>query len=254
MPLLADLLICLRFFSRLPIPATAREGELGSAGFARAVAMAPVAGALIAIVPVAVVLASAWLRLPMSLAAPLAIAALAVTTGALHEDALADCADGLGGRSRERKLEIMRDSRIGAFGAVAIAFSFYLRSAALTAALERNEGVAALVLSAALSRAACLLPLVLLPPVRADGLGAATAHPEPRAALVAAALALAVASCAVFAGVEAERATGAVLAAAALASAVCGIAWRQLRGQTGDVAGAAQQAAEIGVLTVFAAG
>ena len=79
-----------------------------------------------------------------SSAPTLAITALwSIVAGALHEDGLADVADGFGGgATRERKLEIMRDSRIGAFGAAALALSLILRVAALGALLERGIGEA----------------------------------------------------------------------------------------------------------------
>src|ERR1700735_5265271 len=101
-------------------------------------------------------------------------AALVVATGALHEDGLADVADGFGGgATRARKLEIMRDSRIGAYGAIAIALALILRVGALAAALDGGlwRACSSLLLVAALSRAAALRPLALLPPARADGAG-----------------------------------------------------------------------------------
>ena len=189
MTLVDDLLIALRFFSRLPVPETERERSLGAAGLASAAALVPVAGAIIGILPAFVLLAAGGLGLPPVLAAPLAIATLALVTGALHEDALSDCADGFGGgRTRERKLEIMRDSRIGAFGGVALALSLYVRVTALAVIADRSAGTAALVLvaAAALSRAASLWPLAWLPPARAEGVGAA-AQPAPAVAGAAAA-------------------------------------------------------------------
>lgn len=122
---LLDLIACLQFYSRLPIPVLAIERR-GPAphlmpDFRRIVRMLPVAGLIIAL-PAALVLALAQkLGLPPVLAAIFAIAALVATTGAFHEDGLADSADGLGGgMSRERELEIMKDSRIGAFGGAAL--------------------------------------------------------------------------------------------------------------------------------------
>ena len=80
--------------------------------------MVPVAGALIGCIPALTLVAARLAALPNPVAALLALVALVSVTGALHEDGLADCADGFGGgRTRERKLEIMRDSRIGTFAA-----------------------------------------------------------------------------------------------------------------------------------------
>lgn len=251
----ADLLICLRFFSRLPVPETGRERALGAGGLAAAAAMAPLAGLVLASGPALVLAAAIALRLPADAAALLALSTSVVTTGALHEDALADCADGFGGgRTRERKLAIMRDSRIGAFGATAIALSLLLRAAALAGATIAGRGVPALLVAATLSRAACLVPLALLPPARTDGAGAAVSGVDRTRTLTACALALGLAvavSAATATGIA--RAVGAAVAAAGAALAVTMLARRQIGGQTGDVAGAAQQIAEIAALLVYAA-
>ncbi len=256
MTLVDDLLIALRFFSRLPVPETARERELGPAGLSSVAAYVPVAGVIIGVGPALVLLAASVLGLPPVLAAPLAIAALVLVTGALHEDALADCADGFGGgATRERKLEIMRDSRIGAFGACALALSLYIRAVALAIVTDRSPGDAALVLvaAAALSRAACLWPLAWLPPARPDGAGAAAGRPLPGLVAIAAGLgfALALALLAPAAGVlrTLEACAFVVLATVAFTE----LARRQVGGQTGDVAGATQQLAEIAVYLTLAA-
>src|SRR5208337_4727067 len=114
----------------------------------------------------AVALAAAEaLGLPPFVAAALAVAALAAATGALHEDGLADVADGFGGgATAQSKLEIMRDSRIGAFGAVALTLSLILRVGALAAALRAGlwGACASLILVAAVSRAGALMPLAFL--------------------------------------------------------------------------------------------
>lgn len=250
---LADLLICLRFFSRLPVPSTARERNLGANGFVAAAAMSPVAGVIVAALPALVLCAARGCALPAAVRAVLALAALAAVTGALHEDALADCADGLGGRGRQRKLDIMRDSRIGAFGATALVFSVLLRAVALTAAVDQGRGVVAVFLSACLSRTACLLPLAILPPARSDGLGASAARPVASAVIGAGALAVVIVALWLPFGLGAGRASAAILAAASLSLLTCVLAHWQIGGQTGDVAGAAQQLAEIAVLIVFSA-
>ncbi len=123
---LAEVKATLRFFSRLPLPANSHEPD-----FPRALRMAPVAGALLGLAAALPFLLALRLNEPPLVAAILAIAASVVLTGALHEDGLADIADGFGGGfSRERKLEIMRDSRIGAYGATALMLSLALRAAA----------------------------------------------------------------------------------------------------------------------------
>ncbi len=255
MTLLADLLICLRFFSRLPVPTTQRERALGASGLVAAAAMAPVAGLALALFPCCILAAAAALRLPPLIAATLALATQAMVTGALHEDALADCADGFGGgRTRERKLAIMRDSAVGAFGAVAIAFSLLLRCFAIESAIMAGHGGIAITVAAVLSRAACFVPLAMLSPARSEGVGAvamASWRALGASGLVAIIVTIVLAA---WQGVSAARTADAVLVAMLAALAVSALAWRQIGGQTGDVAGAAQQGGEIAVLIVFAAG
>ncbi len=257
MRLLSDLLFCLRFYSRLPLPVFRFEAAPHSMGeFGRAVRLAPIAGLLIAL-PAGLLLAGAGALLPPELAAVLALAALAATTGAFHEDGLADVADGFGGgRTRERKLEIMRDSRIGAYGGVALCLSLLARWAALTALLRLGTAPAltALLAAAALSRWLGLLPIALLPPARKDGAAHAAVGPQ-RSAMVVGGLAATALGLAPWwlAGGAPGLSMAAVTLACGAALGVVFISWRQIRGQTGDVAGAAQQAAEIAFLIALCA-
>jgi adenosylcobinamide-GDP ribazoletransferase len=239
-----DLADALRFFTRLPLPASPDPGfDVNRTAWA-----APFAGAIVGFAGVLALTAAEALGLPPLIGATLAVGALVAASGALHEDGLADVADGFGGgATRERKLAIMRDSRIGAFGAVALVLSLVFRIGALSAALRHGFGEAAgaLTLAAAVSRAGALAPLALLDPARADGAGAAAGRLEPQnfAAACVAALAIAL--------ILGLTATGLGHALAGFAGAAVGtialtaLARRQIGGQTGDVAGAAQQAAEI---------
>ena len=249
MRLLSDLLFCLRFYSRLPLPVFRFEAAPHAMGdFGRAVRLVPLAGLLIA-VPAGLLLAGAGAVLPPELAAVLSLMALAATTGAFHEDGLADVADGFGGgRTIERKLEIMRDSRIGAFGGVALCLSLLARWAALTVLLRIGitPALTALFAAAALSRWLGLLPIALMPPARKDGAAHAAAGPQRSAMALGGALALG-------AGLSPWWLGGGALWLCATAVALaCGaalgmvyVSHRHIRGQTGDVAGAAQQVAEI---------
>ena len=119
----------------------------------------------------------------------LAIAALACATGALHEDGLADFADGLGGASRARRLEIMRDPRVGSFGVIALVLALLARAGALAALAGPAEVGVALIAAAALSRALLPPAMLALPQARGDGLAVQAGRPHP--ARVAAALAIA---------------------------------------------------------------
>jgi adenosylcobinamide-GDP ribazoletransferase len=225
--------------------------------FSRASGLVPVAGALIGLLGALVLGLAANLGLAPLPAATLAIAALLLVTGAMHEDGLADLADGFGGGATpERKLQIMRDSRIGTYGAAALVISLLLRVGTLAGLVATDLGLAVTVLVAAgaVSRTAGLLPLALLPPARASGSGFAAATPSLQSLQVAAALALACACLPLLAGASLPRIIAACIAAALAAYSVSALARRQIGGQTGDVAGAAQQAAEIAVLLTFSAG
>jgi adenosylcobinamide-GDP ribazoletransferase len=244
-----DLLACLSFFTRLPLPQIS-----GAADFPRALRLAPLAGALLGLASALPFVLALYFNEPPLVAALLALAAAAILSGGLHEDGLADVADGFGGGfSRERKLEIMRDSRIGAFGGSALVLSFGLRASAL-AALSATPGRAVAVLGAAgaVSRLACLAPLSLLPPARSDGAGRMAAGLTLDEAKPALALALAFSLLPWFAGFSFAAALAAPVLAGAAVWGLCELARTQIGGQTGDVAGAAQQIAEIAVLLVFA--
>ena len=248
-----DLLACLRFYSRLPLPALAFEtAPHAMPDFAQGIRMLPLAGVLIGLIGALALWLAAALGLPALPAAIAALAALALATGAMHEDGLADFADGLGGgATRERKLEIMKDSRLGSYGALALAAAFAFRAAALAALAERfgfGAAGAALVAAAAVSRTAGLLPLKLLPPARPDGAGRAASVPSDGALRLAGGLAMLVALLAPACGIGFGRMLAGLLLAAGGAWAVTGLARRHLGGLTGDVAGAAQQIAEIAFL------
>ena len=176
--------------------------------------------------------------LPPALAAILALAATALATGALHEDGLADTADGFGGgRTREAKLAIMRDSRIGTFGALALVLNLALRGTALA---TTPRPIAALVMAAILGRAAMLLQL-LQAPARLDGFAADLAQ-TPRATL-AFGLLLAAPLAVVF--------PAPAIAAGAAGIGMAALARRQIGGYTGDVLGATEQLAESAALLCF---
>jgi adenosylcobinamide-GDP ribazoletransferase len=240
-----DIADALRFFTRL------RVGEPGPGApldLDRIAWAAPVAGAVVGLIGWPILAITALLGLPLLLRAGLTTAALVAATGALHEDGLADVADGFGGgATRARKLEIMRDSRIGAYGAIAIALALILRIGALAAALDGGFWRAALslMLVAALSRAAALTPLALLPPARADGAGAAAGRLDSNALAAAWGSAVVIALALGLVALGVAHVLLAALMSAAGALFMVALARRAIGGQTGDVAGAAQQCSEI---------
>ena len=178
-------------------------------------------------------------------AAALALAATLVATGCLHEDGLADTADGFGGGGeRERKLEIMRDSRLGTYGACALVMSLLLRWAAISAIASPIAVAAALIAAHVTARAALPAFMRFVPPARFDGLSAGAGQPALRSAGLAALLGV------LTLGIALGLSTtmfGLVLAT----SAGFFMAWlsvRQIGGQTGDVLGALEQIIEVVIL------
>ena len=192
----------------------------------------------------------ALLGVAPGVAAAMALGALLLLTGALHEDGLADAADGLGGgRTAERALEIMADSRIGAFGAAALTVSLLTRWSALSAlaVVDPVAAGAALAVAGAVSRSVMAVGLAAWPSARQGGLSDAQGRaPEWAAATALAIGAMASVGLGLFAvGLVAGAAWIAAVAAGALTLLY---AARRLGGQTGDVLGAAQQLAEIAFL------
>jgi adenosylcobinamide-GDP ribazoletransferase len=239
---LRGLLAAVGFLTRVPV---ANHVALNGDDVARAGMGFPLVGAAIG---AGVGAMAAALDRPLSplLAVALALAAGALLTGALHLDGLADTADGLGARSRERALAIMRDSTIGAFGATAIALDLLIKAGALVALVRDERVVSYALVAGALSRLVPVLLAAGLPYARAvDGTGAALAggggHRAAAAGVVAVALAVAVAG-----------ADGAVLAAATAAlTLLLGVAYRRwLAGVTGDTLGAALELTETALLVI----
>jgi adenosylcobinamide-GDP ribazoletransferase len=238
----------LTFLTRLPVARFAYPDELRLAQSAR---YFPLVGVLVGTIGALAYGLAAQLFAPL-LSAVLATLAMVVATGAFHEDGLADTADGFGGGfSIERKLEIMKDSRIGSYGAAALLLGLLLRVAAL-AELTPLLAFAALPIAHALARASSLWLTLALPYVRigsykpmADALGW-------REVLHGMAWMLA------FTLISALFLPWSALAiawcAAALAAFLCARYFRaQIGGVTGDTLGAANQVVEVSVLLAMVA-
>src|SRR5438477_159857 len=154
----------------------------GSPGARLGRAYFPAIGAVVGLAAGLVfVLLSAFLA-PL-VAAACAIARLTLLTGAIHLDGLADSADGLLGSRGDaaRRLEVMRDPRLGSFGVIAIVLVLVLAVAALSS-MSPARGLAALVIAGALSRLATLAVIAFVPYVRTSGLGVAAWDTRHRAA------------------------------------------------------------------------
>jgi adenosylcobinamide-GDP ribazoletransferase len=231
----------LAFLTRLPVRAPA-EPSLD-----RAAVWFPVVGALVGGIAGGV-RALAGLALPPVPATLLAVAAAILVTGGLHEDGLADVADGLGAHTtRERRLEILRDPRVGTFGALALIVAVGL-VVTTVGALDAAHAARALVVAHVLARWAILPISRALPPARPGGAGALL---RVRTPALAAGTVLAIAGALIVAG-PADGA--AALAAAVLAALLAGaLLQRGLGGVTGDGYGATAKLAEVAVCAVLAA-
>jgi adenosylcobinamide-GDP ribazoletransferase len=239
--LLRDCKVALAFLTRL---AALEVRPWGAADLAASAPWFPVIGAAVGLAGGIAYGLAASLGLPPLPAAAVSLAAIIWLTGALHEDGLADAADGLGGgRTREDKLAIMRDSRIGSYGALALVLALLARAGALAALAEPLAVAAALIAAGALSRAALPPAMAALSQARPDGLAASAGRPHP---LRAAAAVLIAALIAVL--LLGTAAPAALIAGALGALAIALLARRQVGGYTGDVLGAVQQLAEIGAL------
>lgn len=242
-----DFRIVVLFLTRVPV---GRIIGLESRPLAAAAWAFPLVGLIVGGIAGGVFYAVAGTEISPLGCALAALAVQAIVTGALHEDGLADVADGLGAADRERTLEIMRDSRIGAYGVLALVFSVGLRAAMVAGIPGSGYALASIVAAAMFSRG--LLPAVMhvLPPARAEGLSQSAGQPDLRTALIAAAIGAA----GLFTLLPLSVALAAVLLAVAFGGAVVWWARVRLGGQTGDVLGAVQQVIEIAVYGAAAAG
>jgi adenosylcobinamide-GDP ribazoletransferase len=242
---LDDLKTAVAFLTRLPMPHP--TGAI-PANFVRAQRVFPIVGAAIGGAVGLLLLGMRAIGVPDLAAAALALGAGAILTGALHEDGLADVADGFGGgRDPAEKLEIMRDSRLGTYGALILLVSFVAKLSAL-AAMPDAVVVPGLVAAHALARGVLPAMSMSLAYARKDGLAANAGRPDPATAAIAGAFAVVIALLAL-------PWFDALCAALLAAAAAVGMAWlaqRQIGGQTGDVLGGAEQIGETAILVLLA--
>ncbi|UCH74179.1 MAG: adenosylcobinamide-GDP ribazoletransferase [Rhodospirillales bacterium] len=230
------------FLTRLPVraPASALAGAV--IGF-------PVVGAVVGGIG-GVVYGLVWLTgLPPPICALIGVAAMVVLTGALHEDGLGDMADGLAGGTSAEAIRIMRDSRIGGYGVLALIFSVGLRVTTLAAMAEPLAVLTATVATGTASRTAMAGVMRWLPAAANSGLGAGAGRPERVDVYLAIAAAAILVTVVLGPGMALALAGGTTIGAWLVAM----LARRRIGGYTGDVLGAAQQAAEIAGLLAIAA-
>ncbi|WP_299782636.1 adenosylcobinamide-GDP ribazoletransferase [uncultured Roseobacter sp.] len=239
---LTDLLLAGSLLTRLPLP------HVPPSAFERAAHACwayPVVGAVIG--GLAGIAASIFLAmgLPAVFAAGGLLAVLMLLTGAMHEDGLGDTADGFwGGFDRARRLEIMKDSQTGTYGILALLIVTGLRWSAYATLLPL--GLWSAVAAAALSRAMMPCMMAALPHAREAGLSQSVGRPDAPTAVLGLGIALLLAGLSV-----GSAAIGGLLVALAIAGALGWLAHQKISGQTGDVLGATQQLAEVGILAVF---
>jgi adenosylcobinamide-GDP ribazoletransferase len=241
---LDELKASLAFCTRLPLwrAASVQGGTLARAAWAF-----PIAGIVVGLIAAAVYGLIHRVGVPAWPAAALSVAATLLVTGCLHEDGLADTADGFGGgATREQKLDIMRDSRIGTYGVCALIVTLLLRVGVLASFFSSVSAAWALLAAHSGARAAMMAFMFLMPPARRDGLSADAGQPPVESAGAAVVLGF------VFAAICIGPAR-AIVALVLLAVVVAAMAWlgrRQIGGQTGDVLGAVEQISEIAILLV----
>ena len=244
----AEILVSLRFLTRIPIPFMR---TIDPPALAQSMRFFGIAGGLIGALNGLVLIFLSWLHLPPMMAAILTCGFGLILTGALHEDGLADSVDGVfGGRDQEQRLLIMKDSRIGTFGASALMIALLVRVSAYVAILGLPAPWIILLLAAsgAFSRAMVVDMMWATRPARSGGLSVMAGRPGRNSALFA------IISAGVFtlyacAFVRADTGIIALAAAGVLTALIRRGAIRLIGGQTGDICGAVQVIAELGMLT-----
>lgn len=241
-----------QFLTRLPIPGGANvTPEHFLSDLPRMLVLLPLVGAAIGALA-ATVLLLADLILPLPVAVLLALLVEVRTTGALHEDAVADTCDGLGGgRDAEAVLRILEDSRVGAFGVIGLGFAVALRAAGLMA-LEAATAALALVVAGMIGRLLMLAVMAAMPPVPwREGLATqiAAAMGWRRFAL---ALLLAAPVLALGLALEARAVLVATLTCGLFLGWYTRLLRARLNGSTGDVIGAAAYAGIVLTTLAFA--
>lgn len=251
--MMEEFLLAQTLLTRIPAPKFELETQAnhGSAFWAY-----PIIGALVGAIGAVGYAGALYVGLGAQVSVVIAMAAMVLATGAFHEDGFADYCDGVGGGlTRSKKLQIMRDSRLGTYGATALLFWFALTAILYaelaTATWQPHLGgmAAVFICVSALQRACIGVPLLLLSPARDDGLTADS--PPTSLGLVAIAFAIVTVACAVCFGVG----TGLMVVALAIGASLL-MTWnasKYLRGRTGDALGATATVAGIVALAALAA-
>jgi len=237
---LTEAATAIRFLTRLPVPGA---GDHRPDALAHAAWAFPIAGIVVGgLAGIALWVSAAAFHLHPIASSLIAVGVAAWVSGGLHEDGLADTADGFGGgHDRPSKLRIMRDHHIGTFGVLALIIGVGLRAAALASFVGPGYALAGVIVACGVSRSIIPIVMALLPSVQADGLSRAAGRPTALSCVIS--LLIAAAAVLIIAGPAALIPT--LVAALLGALAVAALAKRQIGGQTGDILGAAEQVAQI---------
>ncbi|WP_371223071.1 adenosylcobinamide-GDP ribazoletransferase [Roseovarius sp. 2305UL8-3] len=241
-----DVLIALTLLSRLPLPEDQAWDRQAKAAWAY-----PLVGVVLGGLAALAGLLAMALGLPAPMMALITLTVLIVLSGGMHEDGLADTADGFwGGWTRERRLEIMKDSHIGSYGVIALILSLAARWACLWLLWDSGAALAvpAVLASAVVSRAAMPAVMTALPHARATGLSHQVGKVSGVTAWLGGGLAALLAV-----SLLGGSAIWAMIWGALVVFGLAMLARRKICGQTGDVLGASQQLAEITLLVCLSA-
>ena len=243
-----DLIIAAGFLTRLPVPSTdAGDRQLMRTGWCF-----PLVGTAIGGFGGLLALSTYLIGMPVFASALVALAGTALLTGALHEDGLADLADGFGGgHDRDAKITIMRDSRIGSYGVLALILATGLKATAITTLLSDGDATSLVIaMAVAHGGARALIPPVALWMTNASESGLGKIAGRPKMSTVQISIAISAVSLLIILPTSTAVVTAVV--GCATAACVAALAQRQIGGYTGDVLGAVEQAAEIGMLLALA--
>ncbi|MDP9136837.1 MAG: adenosylcobinamide-GDP ribazoletransferase [Pseudomonadota bacterium] len=244
---LSDIIAATGFLTRLPVGARVSPAP----DLRQAMSVFPLAGLLVGLLSAAALLVATRLGLSPLAAAAIAVGTHFLVTGGLHEDGLADTADGFwGGDKPQRRLAIMRDSAIGTYGVLALLLAVILKCALIAELAASNTGGAAAVLvaSGAISRHAMVALMAANDSARSDGLAVSAGKPSAEARRQSLILAVAIAAVALWWAIGILAVVLSLLLAQGAVSGMALLARQKIGGYTGDVCGAVQQASEIGVL------
>lgn len=244
---LRDLTTAFMLLTRLPFPRAPYDADTKRSP-AQAAWAYPLVGLGVGVIAVLVALIMRSLGVSLIATGVFVVLSSIVVTGALHEDGLADCADGFwGGWDMAKRLSIMKDSQVGTYGVIALVSSLFLRWYCITQMMETGVFLGGVLVAAVMSRGAMVWVMYRLPHARKDGLAQQTGRPGKSATYVALGFA-------VIAAIFAPEVSTLwlIVIAIGLTLGMTTLARRKVGGQTGDVLGATQQIVELGILITFA--